>query len=82
MFEGVWLVQECSRAIRETCSEKKIATLALLSEHLSVSKAYAGSLLNGHENLTLKTMAKIALALGKVVKIELVDADAVRRKRK
>ncbi|CAB3850998.1 helix-turn-helix domain-containing protein [Achromobacter animicus] len=49
---------------------------ARLAEALQVNPAYVSRVLGGGENLSIKTMVKIARALNKHVKIDFVDSTA------
>ncbi len=48
---------------------------AELAEAAGVSPAFVSKVLNGSNNYTLKTMAKLARAVGAVLQVRLVDED-------
>lgn len=52
---------------------------AALAEGARVSPAYITKVLRGDENLTIETMAKLALAVGGKVRIHIADLDAETR---
>jgi len=55
-----------------TTMEEHGVTRAELARRLGTSQAYITRVLGGHANFTLKTMAKLALALGMQLEVGLV----------
>jgi transcriptional regulator with XRE-family HTH domain len=57
--------------------EKQNITRAELAKRINTSRPYVSNVLNGYENLTLATMAKLARALGTIVRVHLAPPEAI-----
>lgn len=72
LFAEEELILEVTEVIWEAL-ERRNWTKAKLAESLGTSKSYVTQLLNGGRNITLRTLADIALVLGVQAKIRLYD---------
>lgn len=62
------VAQDVALQIAEAMEEAGFETQKSFAKHLGVSRAAVSQLLSGKENLSLKRLVKVALALGKTVK--------------
>ncbi len=72
------LVTEAGEFIARLLQEKGV-TKAELARRLGKSRAYITQMLSGSANLTVRTLAEVAYALGVEVKLEAVPIEAVER---
>ena len=72
------LVTEAGEFIARLMQEQKV-TKAELARRLGKSRAYITQMLTGSTNLTVRTLAEVAYALGAEVKLEAVPVEAVQR---
>lgn len=70
LFLASWLVLDFNEAILAAMKENSV-TRTMLAKRLGVSKAYVTKLFRG-ENVTLRSAARIACAVGVVVDVRLV----------
>lgn len=68
------LIVEASDCICDELERQNLSR-ATLAERLGRSKAYVTQMLNGSRNMTLRTLADAAYALGKHVRIQFEDPD-------
>ena len=73
VLEG--LIIELTDQIVVSMQEQGVSR-AELAERLGVSRAYITKVLNGHGNMTLRTLVRLALALGMAPEVSLVPVDA------
>ncbi len=57
-----WLLLDLNEQIHEALTAKRV-TRSELAERLGTSRAFVTKLLSGHENVTLKTLIRVASAL-------------------
>jgi transcriptional regulator with XRE-family HTH domain len=72
------LVTEASEFIAQLMQHQKV-TKAELARRLGKSRAYVTQMLSGKANLTIRTLAEVAYALGAQVKLEAVPLEAAQR---
>jgi transcriptional regulator with XRE-family HTH domain len=70
VYEEERLVLEANEALLEAMEETQISR-AQLADFIGASRAHVSQLLSGTRNLTLRTLARLACALGKQVDIRL-----------
>jgi transcriptional regulator with XRE-family HTH domain len=73
------LVTEAGEFIARLMQEQGV-TKAELARRLGKSRAYITQMLSGSANLTVRTLAEVAYALGAEVRLEAVPVEAVERK--
>ncbi len=73
------LVTEAGEFIARLMEERGV-TKAELARRLGKSRAYITQMLSGSANLTIRTLAELAYALGAEVKLEAVPLESVERK--
>jgi transcriptional regulator with XRE-family HTH domain len=73
------LLVEVTEAIAKVLNEEGISQTEL-ARRLGTTKGYVSQLLNGGRNLTLKTLADVADALGCVIEVCLQDEAEFRRR--
>ncbi len=71
---GTWAVRGFIARLMEERKVKK----AELARRLGKSRAYVTQMLSGSANLTVRTLAEVAYALGVEVKLEAVPLEAAR----
>lgn len=76
VIEG--LVAEAGEFIARLMEERKVKK-AELARRLGKSRAYVTQMLSGSANLTVRTLAEVAYALGVEVKLEAVPLEAARQ---
>jgi len=74
------LVTEAGEFIARLMQEQGV-TKAELARRLGKSRAYITQMLSGSANLTVRTLAEVAYALGAEVKLEAVPVEGVVRER-
>ncbi len=74
-FEFEWLLLDTEDAIWDAMQLSGVSR-SELAERLGTSRAFITKLLGGHENLTLKTLVRVANALQMQVKMQLVPRPA------
>ena len=72
------LVAEAGEFIARLMEERKV-TKAELARRLGKSRAYITQMLSGSTNLTIRTLAEVAYALGAEVKLQAVPLQAARQ---
>jgi DNA-binding phage protein len=72
------LVTEASEFIAQLMQHQKV-TKAELARRLGKSRAYVTQMLSGKANLTIRTLAEVAYALGAQVKLQAVPLEAAQR---
>lgn len=81
-FRGLYaiegLVAEAGEFIARLMEEQKV-TKAELARRLGKSRAYITQMLSGSTNLTVRTLAEVAFALGAEVKLEALPLRAAQR---
>jgi len=70
------LILDVALQIAEAMEEAGFETQKELADELDVSKSAVSQLLSGDQNVSLKRLVKVALALGKNVEVNLVDRAA------
>ncbi len=73
------LVTEAGEFIARLMEDQKV-TKAELARRLGRSRAYITQMLSGSTNLTVRTLAEVAYALGVEVKLEALPLRTTRRK--
>lgn len=74
VYEEERLVLEANEALLEAMEESQI-TRAQLADFIGASRAHVSQLLSGTRNLTLRTFARLACALGKQVDVRLTHLE-------
>ncbi len=75
------LVTQAGEFIAGLMEQQKVSR-AELARRLGKSRAYVTQMLSGARNLTVRTLAEAAYALGVEVKLEAVPLEAERRRQK
>jgi transcriptional regulator with XRE-family HTH domain len=74
-FVAEELILDVAVQIAEAMEEAGFETQEELANELDVSESAVSQLLSGDQNISLKRLVTVALALGKSVEVDLVDRD-------
>jgi len=73
-YDLEWLLLDVEEAIHKAMEERGVSR-SDLAARLGTSRAFVTKLLGGHENLTLKTLVRVAGALGAKVEMKFIPRE-------